>query len=33
MGDADIAKVDGALKLNGRIGRDGWVDTAKALVA
>ncbi len=33
MNDADIAKVDGALKLNGRIGRDGWVDTAKALVA
>ncbi len=33
MTDADIAKVDGALKLNGRIGRDGWVDTAKALVA
>ncbi len=33
MSDADIAKVDGALKLNGRIGRDGWVDTAKALVA
>ncbi len=33
MNDADIAKVDGALKLNGRIGRDGWVDTAKTLVA
>jgi small subunit ribosomal protein S2 len=33
MGDSDIAKVDGDLKLNGRIGRDGWVDTARALVA
>jgi small subunit ribosomal protein S2 len=33
MNEADIAKVDADLKLNGRIGRDGWVDTAKALVA
>ncbi len=33
MTDADVAKVDADLKLNGRIGRDGWLDTAKALVA
>jgi len=33
MTEADVAKVDADLKLNGRIGRDGWVDTAKALVA
>jgi small subunit ribosomal protein S2 len=33
MTDADVTKVDADLKLNGRIGRDGWVNTAKALVA
>jgi small subunit ribosomal protein S2 len=33
MTDADIASVDAELKLNGRIARDGWIDTAKALVA
>jgi small subunit ribosomal protein S2 len=33
MSDADVAIVDGELKLNGRIARDGWVATAKALVA
>jgi small subunit ribosomal protein S2 len=33
MSDADVAAVDGEMKLNGRIARDGWVATAKALVA
>jgi small subunit ribosomal protein S2 len=33
MTEADVAKVDHNLKLNGRITRDGWVETAKALVA
>jgi len=33
MSEGDIAKVDQDLKLNGRIGRDGWVETARALVA
>ncbi len=33
MTDAEVAAVDAALKLNGRIARDHWVDTAKALVA
>ena len=33
MTEADVAKVDHDLKLNGRITRDGWVETAKALVA
>jgi small subunit ribosomal protein S2 len=33
MTDADVNKLDGDLKLNGRIARDGWVETAKALVA
>jgi small subunit ribosomal protein S2 len=33
MTDADVAKVDADLKLNGRMTRDGWIDTAKALVA
>jgi small subunit ribosomal protein S2 len=33
MTDADVAKVDADLKLNGRITRDGWIETAKALVA
>ncbi|MDE2579229.1 MAG: 30S ribosomal protein S2 [Hyphomicrobiales bacterium] len=32
MTDADIAKVDGELKLNGRIQRDGWVNQARALL-
>ena len=30
---ADVEKLDGELKLNGRIARDGWVDQAKALLA
>ena len=29
----DVAKVDGELKLNGRIDRDGWVELARNLVA
>jgi small subunit ribosomal protein S2 len=33
MTEADVASIDGTLKLNGRIARDGWVETAKALVA
>jgi small subunit ribosomal protein S2 len=33
MTPADIAKVDADLKLNGRIGRDGWVDQARALLS
>jgi small subunit ribosomal protein S2 len=33
MSEADVAKIDSVLKLNGRIGRDGWIETAKALVA
>jgi small subunit ribosomal protein S2 len=33
MTEADVAKIDADLKLNGRIVRDGWLDTAKALVA
>ena len=33
MSDADIAKLDGELKLSGRIKRDGWVDQARALVS
>jgi small subunit ribosomal protein S2 len=33
MSDADVSAVDSELKLNGRIARDGWVATAKALVA
>ena len=32
MTDADIAKVDADLKLNGRIGRDGWVGQARGFV-
>jgi small subunit ribosomal protein S2 len=32
MQPADIAKVDGELKLNGRIGRDGWVGQARAMI-
>jgi small subunit ribosomal protein S2 len=33
MSDADVAAVDAKLKLNGRIARDGWVETARTLVA
>ncbi len=33
MTSADVEKLDGELKLNGRIARDGWVDQAKALLA
>jgi small subunit ribosomal protein S2 len=33
MGDADVAALDAALKLNGRAARDGWIDTARALAA
>jgi small subunit ribosomal protein S2 len=33
MSEADAAEVDGDLKLNGRIQRDGWIETAKSLVA
>jgi len=33
MGDADVAKLDADLKLNGRIVRDGWVDLARAMTA
>jgi small subunit ribosomal protein S2 len=33
MTDADAARVDVDLKLNGRIVRDGWIETAKTLVA
>lgn len=29
----DVAKVDADLKLNGRIGRDSWVEQARALIA
>jgi len=32
MTDADIGALDQELKLNGRVGRDGWVATARALV-
>ena len=32
MSDADVAKVDADLKLNGRIGRDGWVDQSRGFV-
>ncbi len=33
MTDADVASIDAELKLNGRISRDGWVETAKTLLA
>ena len=29
MSEADVAKVDADLKLNGRIGRDGWIEQAR----
>ena len=32
MSDADTAKLEGDLKLNGRIGRDGWIASARNLV-
>ncbi len=32
MTDADIATLDTELKLNGRVGRDGWVATARGFV-
>ena len=32
MSEGDVAKVDADLKLNGRIGRDGWVDQARGFV-
>ncbi len=33
MSEADVAALDAELKLNGRAGRDGWLDTARALAA
>ncbi len=33
MNDEDTAKVDGDLKLGGRIARDGWVNQARSLLA
>ena len=33
MSDADVAALDGALKLNGRATSEGWLDTARALAA
>ncbi|MGL4240432.1 MAG: 30S ribosomal protein S2, partial [Beijerinckiaceae bacterium] len=33
MTDADAAAVDADLKLNGRIARDGWIETARSLIA
>jgi len=33
MTPADIEKVDADLKLNGRLGRDGWVEQARALLS
>jgi small subunit ribosomal protein S2 len=33
MSADDVAKIDGDLKLNGRIARDGWVDQARALIS
>ncbi|MER2265856.1 30S ribosomal protein S2 [Methylobacterium oxalidis] len=32
MSPDDVTRIDGDLKLNGRIGRDGWVDQARAFV-
>jgi len=32
MSDADVAKLDQELKLNGRAGRDGWIASARSLV-
>jgi small subunit ribosomal protein S2 len=33
MTEADVTALDGALKLNGRASREGWLDTARALSA
>jgi small subunit ribosomal protein S2 len=33
MSEGDIAKLDGDLKLSGRISRDGWVDQARSLAS
>ena len=33
MSEGDIAKLDGDLKLSGRISRDGWVDQARTLAS
>ncbi len=33
MTPADVTKLDGELKLNGRIERDGWIEQARGLVA
>ena len=33
MGPADEKKLDGDLKLHGRIAREGWIDKARALIA
>jgi len=32
MNDADVAALDADLKLNGRATRDGWLETARALL-
>jgi small subunit ribosomal protein S2 len=32
MGPGDIATLDGNLKLNGRIERDGWIAQARTLI-
>ena len=32
MTDADVKKVDADLKLNGRIGREGWIEQARRLI-
>jgi small subunit ribosomal protein S2 len=33
MSEADVAALDAALKLNGRVAREGWIETARAEVA
>ncbi len=33
MSEADVTKLDGELKLSGRIARDGWVDQARTLAS
>jgi small subunit ribosomal protein S2 len=33
MNDTDVSQLDAALKLNGRATREGWLDTARKLVA
>jgi small subunit ribosomal protein S2 len=33
MSEADVAALDAALKLNGRAGREGWLETARTLAA